>query len=46
MERPVGSRATQNQTARIWLIIGIFLDNLAAIAGFKDFVGADTPEGF
>ena len=46
MKRPICMGSTKNQTARIRLIIGVFLDNLAAIEGLKHFVNADKPEGF
>ncbi len=46
MKRPICTRSTKNQTARIRLIIGVFLDNLATIEGLKHFVNADKSEGF
>ena len=46
MERPFCTRSTQNQTARIRLIVGVFLDNLASVEGFKHLVNADKSEGF
>jgi hypothetical protein len=46
MERPRCSRSTQNQTARIRLIIRVFFDNLSSVERFKHFVHSNQPEGF
>ena len=46
MGRPICTRSTENQAARIGVIIGVFLDNLATTEGLKHFVNADTTEGF
>jgi hypothetical protein len=46
MERPCCSRSTENQAARIRLIIGVFFDNLPSVERFKRVVHSDQPEGF
>lgn len=46
MERPRGSRSTQNQAARIRLIIRVFFDNLPCVERFNHFVRSDQSEGF
>ena len=46
MERPCCSRSTENQAARIRLIIRVFFDNLPCVERFKHFVHSDQSEGF
>jgi hypothetical protein len=46
MKRPGRSRSTQNQTARIRLIIRVFFDNFPCVERCKYFVHSDQAEGF
>ena len=46
MERPLCVRSSQNQAARIRLIVGVFLDNLANKESLKNFVNTDYSERF
>ena len=41
MERSCCSRSTENQAARIRLIIRVFFDNLSRVERFKHFVNLD-----
>ena len=46
MERPLCVRSSQNQAARIRLIVGVFLNNLANKESLKNFVNTDYSERF
>ena len=46
MKRPCCLSSTQNQTARIGLIIWVFLDNFPCLECFKHFVHSDQSKGF
>jgi hypothetical protein len=46
VKRSTCDGTTKNQTTRIWLILGVFLDDLACIKSLKHLIDPNKPKGF